>query len=166
MRELTVRVRFTKDSLGNVKSKDSNAFLMPRSPQGRVTFLSSWHRANLRFASSLLGRHQDCVGDVCWDISVDGDVGPDGWHRRYYQSGEGRTRYALHEAFPAGSEVGIHCVVPAAISDDDFRNLLQAAGRYRGLSPYRPGEYGFFEVASIGPRKRSGDAREAGGFKT
>ncbi len=159
MRELTIRIRFTKAALGNVKNRDSGgSFLLPRNPQGYVTFLASWHKSNMRFASQVLGRHQDEVDKVCWDIAVDGAVKDDCWHRRYYVAGSGRRRYVLHEAFRAGQEVGVNCVVPQSIPDEDFWRLMQVAGQYRGLSPYKPGEYGFFEVVGLRPRRRTPEA--------
>jgi len=39
--------------------------------------------------------------------------------------------------------------VPDTISDDDFWRLMEYAGRYFGISPCRPGEYGFFTVESV-----------------
>jgi hypothetical protein len=154
MRELTVRIRFTKHCLGNAKERFRGRFLLPRNPHGQVIFLSSWHRANMRFASRLLGRHQDEVGKILWDIAVDGCTGrPGGWFRRYYPSGAGnRWRYAVHEALLPGQVVGIHCVVPAVVTDEDLWRLMSLAGRYRGLSPWQPGEYGFFDVESIRTR--------------
>ena len=153
MRELTVRISFTKHSLGSVK-KENGRFLLARNPAGAVTFLASWHNANMRFAAQILGRHQDEVGKILWDIAVDATVKRDSWFRRYYAvTGSARQRYVLHESFVPGQVVGIYCVVPAAISDDDFWQLMQLAGRYKGLSPARPGEFGNFEVVSIRPRR-------------
>jgi hypothetical protein len=163
MRELTVRIRFTKASLGNVKRRgNGGALLLPRNPQGFVTFLASWHRANLRFAAQVLGRHQDVVDSICWDIAVDGEVRKDSWHRRHYVNGNGRKVYALHESFKAGQEVGINCVVPQAVNDDDLRQLMQIAGQYKGLSPYKAGDFGFFEVVSVRPRRRTPDPDQGG----
>ena len=154
MRELAVRLRFTKHSLGNVKARDrSGKFILPRNSDGFVIFLASWHKANMRFAASLLGRHQDEVGKIHWDIAVDGSVRKDKWYRRYYRTQGGRRRYSLHEAFFPGQTVGINCVVPDKISDDDFWRLKNIAGTYRGLSPWKPGEYGFFEVHSLITRR-------------
>jgi hypothetical protein len=145
MREMCVRIRFTGPSLGNVKAQDGR-FLMPRGPDGSVTFLSTWHHSNLRFASRLLGRHRGLVGKTSWSVAVAGVPGD--WYRRYYNQ-DGRRRYCLHEAFLAGQEVEMGCVVPSGIPDADFEALLALAGRYRGLSPWRPGEFGFFEVAGL-----------------
>lgn len=151
MRELTVRIRFTKASLGNVKKGDT--FHLPRNPQGYVTFLAGWHRANLRFAAAVLNIHHEEVEKIHWDIAVDGAVRDQPWYRRYYKSGGGRSRFVQHEAFFAGQEVGVNCVVPSTITDDEFWRLMAVAGQYRGLSPARPGEYGFFEVVGLRPRR-------------
>lgn len=155
MRELTVRIRFTKHSLGNVKRPKSSRFAFARNPHTKaVTFLTSWHRANLRFAAQLLGRHQTEVEKILWDINVDGVVSRESWYRRFYKvSGTHKQRYVLHESFTPGQVVGINCVVPASISDDDFWELMRIAGQYKGLSPARPGEFGHFDVVSIRPRR-------------
>jgi hypothetical protein len=155
MRELTVRIRFIKPALGNVKQPKTGRFVMPRNPvTGAVTFLASWHRSNMQFASQLLGRHQDEVKKILWDLNVDGVVLPNGWYRRYYTvSGTTKERHVLHESFRPGQVVGINCVVPAGIPDDDFWELMRIAGQYKGLSPARPDEFGRFEVESIRPRR-------------
>jgi len=157
MRELTVRIKYTTAALGNQKLRDgSGRFVFSRSPEGNVLFLPSWHHANMRLASKLLGRHQGQVRKIFWDINVDGCVRPPRWHRVYRDSGEGEgseRRYTLHEAFFPGQIIGINCAVPGSISDDDFWRLMQKAGQYKGLSPWQPGEYGFYEVVSIRPRQ-------------
>lgn len=154
MRELTVRIKFTRPSLGNVPIRDSSGrFAMPRSPSGQVTFLATWHSANMRYAAQVLGRHQDTVGKIRWDIAVDSTTPRDRWYQRYYPTTSKKRRYALHEAFLIGHIVGINCVVPGVISHDDFWQLMSLAGRYRGLSPFRPAEYGLFTVESIRPRR-------------
>lgn len=151
MRELTVRIRFTQHSLGNVKAAAEGRFTFTRSPDGFVLFMPTWHHENLRLAAQVLGRHQDEVGKICWDIRVDGVAGRD--FRRYFGGAGAKKRYALHEAFWPGQVIGVNCVVPGAISDDDLRRLMQLAGQYRGLSPWRPGEFGLFEVDQILPRR-------------
>lgn len=164
MRELTVRIRLTKHCLGNVKSRTKDgSFTLPRSPSGHVTFLASWHHANMRFAAQLLGKHQDEVGKIFWDINVDGLPHDDCWHRRYYRAAGGKRRYALHEAFFAGQVVGLNCVVPSTITDDDFWRLMSLSGQYRGLSPWKPGEYGLFEVDGLRPRRRQHEQDEKSG---
>lgn len=153
MRELTVRIKFVSPCLGNVKAKDgSGRFLLPRNTFGQVTFMATWHRANLRLAAQLMNRHQDEVGKILWDMVIDGTVLRDCWSRRYYGAG-GNRRYSLHESFKASQTVGVNCVVPTIISDDDFWRLMALAGQYRGLSPFSPGDFGFFEVASLRQRR-------------
>lgn len=167
MRELTVRICFRSPCLGSVKDRRSaGRFLLPRDPRGNVTFLASWHRANMRFAATLLGRHQDEVSKIVWDTAVDGPSSC-GVYQRYHKRKETeedgrarRLRYAIHEAFLPGCVVGINCVVPTPITDDDFWELMRMAGRYKGISPFGGGngEYGFFEVVSI--RNRRGHGHE------
>jgi hypothetical protein len=155
MRELTIRIRFLKHCLGNVKDQHGlGRYLLPRSPSKQVTFLSTWHRANLRFAAGVLTRHQDEVEKIFWDIHVDGVVKLKCWHRRYYAAGN-KQRYAIHESFLPGQVVGINCVIPSAIPDEDLWQLMQLAGQYRGISPWAPGEFGFFDVESIRSRRQT-----------
>lgn len=152
MRELTVRIRFTRHSLGNVKAKGkSGRFLLPRSPDGSVLFMPSWHRANMRFAAQVIGKHQDEVGKILWDAKVDGIVRHNNWYRRYHTTGD--SRYILHEAFQPGQIVGLNCVVPAPITDEDLWRLLTVAGQYKGLSPWHPQEFGLYDVESIHQRR-------------
>ncbi len=156
MRELTLRIRFTRACLGNVAGKKATRgkLTFSRGPQGHVLFLASWHKANMRLASQVLGRHQDEVEKILWDINVDGVVKPECAFRRYYKTSSGAMRFALHESFAAGQVVGINCAVPASIDDDDMRRLMNMAGRYKGLSPFQPGEFGLFEVEEILPRSK------------
>ncbi len=151
MRELTVRLRFTRPSLGNVRSDapSRGCFRLHRDPHGRVVFLASWHRANMELSAKLLGRHQDEVRKILWDVAVVGEVRPDCWHRRYYKTAGGRTRYAQHECLPAGQVVGVRCVVPPGITDDDVRALFALAGRYKGLSQFGCGDFGLFAVEAV-----------------
>lgn len=162
MRELTVRIRFVRPSLGNQKLRDgSGRFVFQRGPSGHILFLASWHHANMHLAAQLLGRHQVEVRDIFWDINIDGRLRHDPWFRAYYNSGSnGRSRYSQHEAFFPGQVVGVNCIVPAAISQDDFWRLMAKAGQYKGLSPWKPGEFGLYEVLSIRPRRAPMDESE------
>ncbi len=155
MRELTVRIRFTSHSLGNQKLRDGTGrFVFQRGPSGHILFLSTWHLANMRLAAQLLGRHQDVVQAIYWDIRVDGALQSDPWYRVYHRTGQGsRQRYSQHEAFYPNQIVGINCVVPPVINDDDFWRLMTIAGQYKGLSPWKPGEYGFYSVESLRQRR-------------
>lgn len=150
MREMTARIRFTRHCLGNVKAKGkSGRFLLPRTQSGSVIFLPSWHRSNMRFAARTVGKHQDEVEKILWDAQVDGAVRPDSWYRRYYSS----VRFCLHESFVPDQVIGLNCVVPENVTDDDFWRLMQVAGQYRGLSPWKPAEFGLYTVESIRLRR-------------
>ncbi len=157
MRELTVRIRFTTPCLGNVKDKTRQRFLLPRTQDGTVMFLASWHRANLKFAAQTLNRHQDEVDKILWDVQVDGQaLHGRCWTQRFYRkAGSNREHYSVHEAFIAGQVIGINCVVPEKITDEDFWQLMSLAGKYRGLSPFLPCDHGIFEVVSIRLRRRA-----------
>lgn len=156
MRELTIRIRFTAPCLGNQKLRDgSGRFVFQRNHSTKhVIFLPTWHQSNMRLAAQLLGRHQDEVAKIHWDQHVDGRLRQDKWFRRHYRSkNSNRQRYILHEAFFPGQEISINLCLPAAIPEDDFLRLMQKAGQYRGLSPWKPGEYGFYEVISLRERQ-------------
>jgi hypothetical protein len=141
--------------LGNVRARKSGKYFLPKNPEMKVVFMATWHEANLKFASQILGRHQDEVSNIHWDIVVDGRIPPGerGRFRRYYTNDKRKRRYSQHECFPAGHVVGINCVVPQTISDDDLIALMNLAGKYKGLSPWKPGEFGHFEVESIHARR-------------
>jgi hypothetical protein len=155
MRELTVRIRFTAPCLGNQKLRGGGGqFVFQRNPATKhVIFLPTWHQANMRLAAQLLGRLQDEVARIHWDQHVDGRLRQDKWFRRHYRSKGGKQRYVLHEAFFPGQEIGINLCLPATVSEDDFIKLMAKAGQYRGLSPWKPGEYGFYEVVSVRERQ-------------
>lgn len=155
MRELTVRIKFTKPCLGNVKrySVDTVSgrrwpyFVMPRTPSGQVRFEARWWRASLQFAANVLCAHQKAVREIRFDIAVDGSPSPElrSFYKRYFDA----KRFVKHEAFHEGEIVGVNCVVPSSISDDDLWRLMDIVGRFRGISPFGPQEYGFFTVVSI-----------------
>lgn len=155
MRELTVRIRFVTPCLGNVKELPSGRYRLPRSPdRKRILFQATWHHTNMALAAQLLGRHQDAVKQILWDVFVDGQPRKyDGWHPIYYTNSGSRTRHVLYEAFLVGQTIGLNCTVPPSISDEDFWSLMQKAGQYRGLSPHRPEEFGRYEVVGIRPRR-------------
>jgi len=155
IRELTVRIEFQTPCLGDRK-RENGDFVFSRSPTGQIIFLASWHRANMVLAAKLLGRHHDSALGIMFDIHVDGKTrrGEERWHRIYHPAdGKGKQRYSKHEAFHPGDVIGLNCVVPNKIGEEDFWTMMNKAGQYRGISPWKPGEYGFFEVVSIRPRK-------------
>ncbi len=156
MRELVVRIRFTNPSLGNEKDLKSGRFKFQRSPgaDGKILFLATWHQSNMKMAADMLGRHHTAVKKIFWDIEVDANLPAKCLTRCYYQKTPGgRERWSTHESLIRGQVVGINCVVPHEIDDEDFWSLLQMAGKYKGLSPWQPGKYGHFEVVSVRPRR-------------
>jgi hypothetical protein len=110
----------------------------------------------MAMAAKLLNCHHELVKEIFWDVSIDGlpPRGAKQWYKRWYSDRSGgKKRYAEHECFPAGHIIGINCVVPSAITDDDLLQLMRVAGQYKGLSPWSPNEFGHFEVVSIRPRR-------------
>lgn len=161
MRELTVRIRFTLPSLGNVRTyqrlvnlegvkKKRTVFLLPRNHEGKVILMQSWWASVMRNAADVLCRHQGVIKDVRFALEVDGTPRPfpEEWFQRFYDE----DRFTPHEQFAAGDVIGVSCLVPATINDDDFWRLMSLGGEYYGMSPYRPGEFGFFKVEGIEKR--------------
>lgn len=156
MRELAVRLRFTNQSLGNQKQPDGG-FVFQRSQgrKGKLLFLASWHQSNMTWAAGVLGRHQEAVKRIFWDIETDAELQARCLVKCFYKkTATSRMRYSTHEALLVGQTIGINCVVPAEIDDQDFWELLQIAGKYRGLSPWQPGRYGHYEVVTVRPRRQ------------
>ncbi len=154
MREVTVRLRFTSHCLGNVKRKRRSqggkictCFLLPRTPEGRISFLPGWWRANMAFAAEVLGRLQAEAKQVHFETVISGEAPRDKLFRRYYEP----NRFALHEAFWPGQVIEVRCASPHTINDADLQALFGLAGRFRGISPAKPREFGFFTVESVRP---------------
>lgn len=162
MRELSVRIRFTNPSLGNEKDPKTGKFCFQRSPSpsNKILFLATWHQSNMKLAADMLGKHQNSVDKIFWDIEIDGEIKEKCITRCYYKKTKGgRDRWSAHESLVKGQTVGINCVVPHEIDDEDFWSLMQIAGKYKGLSPWQPGKYGHYEVVSIRPRRNITDNR-------
>lgn len=149
MRELRVRVRFTKACLGNQKQPAAAGkwpvYLLPRGADRKVRFDPSWWRSGLLFAAKLANRHQDVVGR----IAVDGKVYSDPSSQSVYRRPLPGDRYVKHECFPAGMSVELHMAVPEEISDVELRVLLDKMGEFRGISPFGHRDFGFFVVERI-----------------
>ena len=161
MQEVTIRLRFTRECLGYARKplrrRRDVMYCMPRDGQGRVQFLPSWWREIMRFAAKVVGRHLRDVDEIAWAGPVDGMLHT--WRRVVVPAKEGRrARYALHEAFRPGTVIRVNAVLPRALGIDEFVRLLEVAGTYRGVSPFRADgdTYGTFEVVSVLPAIRSG----------
>ena len=152
MREMAVSLEFSKHCLGNVKrtcwegGKRRSYFLLPRSPSGKVIFLPTWWTSVLIKAAEVFCRHQDLVKSIKFSLEVEGSPQA-AFHRRYIKE----NQFSKHEAFFPGDVVNLTCLVPESISDEDLRQLLSIVGKYYGISPGRPNEYGFFTVLSVRP---------------
>jgi len=138
--EIEVTLQFNQHSLGDCRHKKISRML--RDPNGRVMFLPTWWQALMRYAAKVVNRHHDDVNDIDWAPVVDGETTE---FKRYYAQG----RYTVHEAFFPGDKIVVHAVLPHTIPVEDFRELLSTAGKYRGISPYKPDRYGTFEVIDV-----------------
>ncbi len=148
MRELTIRLLFTTPCLGNVRGGPVD--LMPKNPRtGQVTFRPMWWQMCIRKGAQAMGKHLDQVRQIQWDPVVHGDLGI---HRRYY-SDDG---YRDHEAYLEGTEIAVNVVIPSQVPVEDFERILETAGRYVGISPYRWQDgWGRFQVRSVLPREHA-----------
>lgn len=167
MRELTVRLTFVSACLGNVRKfsrqrdRVHHFYVMPRNPTtGRVMFPPRWWAATLRKAADILCRHQQAVSAIMFSPEIDGAPQPipEKFFRRHLK----RKQYTKHEAFFPGDTIGVTCVVPDTISDDDFISLMRYAGRYCGISPAHPGEFGFYDVQTVRGRSAVAGAASNG----
>jgi hypothetical protein len=169
MEEVTLRIAFLSESLGAVRCSldgEGDVFCMPRSPDGRVMYLPTWWASIARFAAVAVGKPAAVVNKIAWDPIVDGE--PKRW-RRYFASadgGSGRRRYAKHEAFRPGDNLAVRCVLPDGLSREEFGRIMEAAGRYRGISPFKPGHYGLFRVVGVSPCRASPDPEEPVGAES
>jgi hypothetical protein len=96
------------------------------------------------------------VKKIEWSPAIDGS--PRLWQRYIQEPNRpenARPRYAQHEAFLPGRVVGIDCVLPVDLTVNTFVALMEVAGKFRGISPYKPGEYGRFTVVSVHPAGRA-----------
>lgn len=159
MQEVTARIRFTQPCLGSAKKqhgKKGVIYAMTRNPgTSAVMFMPTWWGSITRYAAQVLNAHQTEVGNINWDPCVDGT--PKRWKRYLAPKPDdpnARRPFALHEAFVAGDVIGVNCVLPTRLTIEQFWRILEIAGKYRGISPHKPREYGNFEVVEIRPRRR------------
>lgn len=157
MIEVTARLRFTHKCLGSVKEKRANndvVFKMPRAPDGRVMFLPSWWNTGVKRAAKLLNRHQTLVKKIEWDPCIEGR--PNGKLNRDVRPKGKPWWVAVHEIFDAGAEIGVNAILPDGLSIDDFWQILEIVGTYRGVSPFQLDgrQYGTFEVVGLQRRNR------------
>jgi len=139
--EVRARIRFTTPCLGNVRSERRDKML--RNAEGKVLLLQSWWRAGLGYAAQALGHHEQEVKQIQAAPEVDGATTI---YRRYY----GASTFKEHEAFLAGAVIEVKFMLPASLSPESFRDLLETAGCYVGISPYGyRHDYGRFAVLDV-----------------
>jgi hypothetical protein len=151
VREFNIQIEFSQHSLGHVKQPDGS-FKMQRDSHGVVLFMPGWHRSNMRYAGKILGLSNTVSDSVRWDVAIDGQPLKGPLFRRYFVR-RGKRCYTLHETFVPGQVVGINCCVPPSFDEQQLLRMMNLIGRYRGISPFLPTQYGFFNVVSIRPRR-------------
>lgn len=149
MKDYRVQILFTTPSLGNAKDSQSGRFLFSRNPAGQIVFLPTWHKSNMILAANLLSISQDSVKQIYWDTVVEVELRDKRWHRNYYKNASGRERYSVHEAIMPGQVATLSLVLPPSLTSDTFVQLMKVAGKYKGLSPWKPAEYGRYEVVDV-----------------
>ncbi len=151
MIEWTVQVIFTTPSLGNQKTADGR-FLFQKSESGQILFLPTWHKANMVFAANMLGLYQTAVPLIMWDPVIDAALREKCFTQQFYTKGD-RQRFSLHETLYPGQTAGINFVAPPEIPHDGLIKLFSKAGSYRGVSPWKPGQFGHFRVNTLTQRQ-------------
>lgn len=145
--EVSVRLRFTTPSLGDVRSSSRDH--MRRDVSGKVIYLQAWWRATLKFAAHAISRYHKEVEEIQADPLIDGE--PKVYKRYYSLDG-----YKEHEAFLDGDEITARFLLPNKLSTEEFRQLLEVAGQYAGISPYGfKQNFGRFVVISIDQVRRA-----------
>ena len=159
MQEVKILLRFTVPCLGAVKRPRDGlgvVFCFLRTPGGQVLFPPAWWRAIVTHAARVRNIPARVIKKIEWAPAIDGS--PRLW-QRYIQDPsrpEGaRPQYAQHEAFLPGRDIGVECILPGDLSIGTFEALMETAGKFRGISPYKPGEYGRFTVVSVQPVGRA-----------
>ena len=122
---------------------------MRRDKDGKIIYLQAWWRATLKFAAHAISRHYKEVEEIQADPLIDGKTST---YRRYYSL----DGYKEHEAFLDGDEIVVRFMLPNKLSLEEFRQLLEVAGQYAGISPYGfKQNFGRFVVVSVEPVRRS-----------
>jgi hypothetical protein len=158
VQDVTVKIRFLEPCLGAdrmIREKLGVVFCFPRTAAGQVRFHQTWWRAIVTHAARLRHIPTSIIKQIEWTPEVEGS--PRLWRRFIHDPTRAEHRrpgYAQHEAFLPGQVVGLECTLPAALTLADFRGLMEVAGRSRGISPYKPGAHGKFEVVSMQPHGR------------
>jgi hypothetical protein len=158
VQEVKILLRFTVPCLGadkRIRNGLGTVFCFPRTPGGQVLFHQTWWRAIVTHAARIKNIPTTVIKKIEWSPIVDGS--PRLWQRYIHDPTrlEGtRPKYAQHEAFLPGRVIGVECILPVDLAVGTFAALMDVAGKFRGISPYKPGEYGRFTVVSVQPAGR------------
>jgi hypothetical protein len=148
--EVIARLKFVTPCLGAERGGPGNTDRMLRGHNGRIVFMQSWWRTMLSTAAQALNRYVDQVEQIQIDPEVQGETGV---YRRWWGNG----CWKEHEAFLPGMEIEVCFLLPARPALNEFRVLLEKAGRYFGISPYGWREnFGRFDVISLRPKVEEG----------
>lgn len=163
MQEVSISLRFNRVCLGAAKRKKhgQTVFCFDRDPSNRVMFMPAAWLSCLRYAAKIANRHHVTVKNIDWCPVIIGTPRPD-WRRTIVSrpdESNGRTHYALHEAFRPGDVIVLSAVLPDDLTIEEFEQLLTLVGKYRGFSPFNNNQekYGTFEVLSIEPVTGTGN---------
>ena len=149
MRSVLTTIRFNTASLGNQKDSKGKFLFQKNATGSKLLFLASWHKANMRLASNVLGRHHVATQKIFWDIELHYDIVQLTEYHRYCSKNEHRIHWAIHEAIAKGQTAAIASLVPDEITTTDFIDLMGLVGKHKGLSPWKPGQFGHFEVLTV-----------------
>lgn len=159
MLEYLLEIAFVSPCLGNTRRELARPgaprrhyWALPRTPSGHITFQPTWWQANLRKSATVLSRAAPGLAQVRFDPQISGvpqAARPENFYRRYYTD----KIYALHEAFFPGEVIGVRVLVPLELPVDLLRQVLETSGRFYGISPAKPGEFGHFQVQQLAPYK-------------
>lgn len=147
MQEVHVKLQFNQPCLGHVRAKNLNRMI--RDAEGRVMLLPTWWASIANYAAQLLNVPSELIKKVDWCPVVDGVTSV---YRRFYEPG----KFTLHEAFLPGDIIGLSCVIPDGMTPATLSEVLDVAGKYRGMCPYKPEKkQGTFAVVEIEPLIRN-----------
>jgi hypothetical protein len=145
MLQANLHIKFVTPCLGNVRKLNAPDEFQ-KDHQGRILFLPAWWHPLSTFGSKLFSKHQREVKKIKWDPVVKIVSGKIGSYQRFYSP----TDFKVHEALLPGTEIQIKVVLPSSIPLDDFKSIMELAGKFQGFSPYGHGErFGYFEVISV-----------------
>lgn len=151
MREVKLCLYFLQPCLSGVKNNTDPGnrpdFIFLRDSTGKhaLIFQEYWNRMMV-FACKALSKSTKLAYDIKFDPVVRGEIGI---HHRFYDA-RNPNKYKTHEAFQEGTQVCVQAMLPSGVNAEELRKLLETGGRYSGITLHGWGDYGRFEVTSVG----------------